>query len=275
MKCETVRVLLEQLDEIESTVSQWQNGAAPGEDEIRNVRGAYLSWYASAQRLVPEGKMDKFRDAYEGGLVIKRIRDFLNSPMERNVLANPDDPSNPFGLYQYPFKDSFRGSAAIQREILHESAQMVVPIVDHLEELAVLLSRVPDYLKLLVHAGAPEVASETGLQELIHPLFRILYADVRREDLVSQFAGGGSRVDFLLKDVGVILETKMTRATLTDRKVGEELLVDWARYRKHPDCAAIFGLIYDPGRHIMNAGGLQADLTDLSAAVPTCALVIR
>ncbi len=270
-----VRPLLDQLDELESAASRWQKDAPPNQDEIRRVRDGYLAWYASAQRLIPKEKLEKFKDAYEGGLVIKRIRDFLSNPMEPNVLANPDDPSNPFSIYQHSFEDCFRASAAIQREILYEITQLEIPLDAELERLAQLLSRVPDYLKMLADAGAPKVIAESGLQDLLHPLLLVLYGDVRREDFVSQFAGGASRVDFLLKDVGVVLETKMTRPTLTDRKVGEELLVDWSRYRKHPDCAAIFGLIYDPARHIGNPNGLQADLTDMSAAVPTCALVVR
>ena len=272
---ETVRPFLERLDELETAAACWQDGAAPSKDEIRRVRDEYLAWYTSAQRLIPNEKLEKFRDAYEGGLVIKRIRDFLGNPMEPNVLANPDDPNNPFGIYQYSFENCFRESAAIQREILYELTQLEAPLAEELERLAGLLSRVPDYLKMLTDVGAPEVKSESGLQDLLHPLLLVLYADVRREDLVPQFAGAGSRVDFLLKDVGVVLETKMTRPTLTDKKVGEELLVDWSRYRKHPDCAAIFGLIYDPNRRIANPRGLQADLTDMSAVIPTCALVVR
>jgi hypothetical protein len=272
---EIVQPLLDQLDELESAASRWQGGATPSQDEIRQVRDKYLAWYASAQRLIPDEKFEKFRDAYEGGLVIKRIRDFLSNPMEPNKFADPSDPNNPFGIYQYSFEDCFRASAAIQREVLYEVTQLEVPLAAELERLADLLSRVPDYLKMLADAGAPEIANESGLQKLLHPLLQILYADVRREDLVPQFAGGGSRVDFLLKEAGVVLETKMTRPTLTDKKVGEELLVDWSRYRKHPDCAAIFGLIYDPARHISNPKGLQADLTDMSAVVPTCALVVR
>lgn len=272
---EIVQPLLDKLDELESAASRWQAGASPSQDEIRQVRDEYLAWYAAAQRFIPDEKREKFRDAYEGGLVVKRIRDFLSNPMEPNVLANPSDPNNPFGIYQYSFGDCFRASVAIQREVLYEITQLEVPLAAELERLAELLSRVPDYLKMLVDAGAPEVATESGLQELLHPLLLVLYSDVRREDLVPQFAGGGSRVDFLLKEVGVVLETKMTRPTLTDKKVGEELLIDWSRYRKHPDCAAIFGFIYDPGRYISNPKGLQADLTDMSAPVPTCALVVR
>ena len=272
---EVVQPLLDKLDELETAASGWQTGAPPSHSEVRQVRDEYLAWYASAQRIIPDDKLEKFRNAYEGGRVIKRIRDFLSNPMEPNVLANPDDPNNLFGKYQYSFDDCFRASAAIQREVLYEVTQLETPLAGELERLADLLSRLPDYLKMLADAGAPAVLAESGLQELLHPLLMVLYGDVRREDLVPQFAGGGSRVDFLLKEVGVVLETKMTRPTLTDKKVGEELLVDWSRYRKHPDCAAIFGLIYDPGRHISNPKGLQADLTDMSAAVPTCALIIR
>src|SRR5205814_1049781 len=79
LNLETVRALLEHLDGIEATVSHWQEGAGPSKDEILKVRDEYLTWYASAQKLVPDEKLAKFRDAYEGGLVIKRIRDFLNS----------------------------------------------------------------------------------------------------------------------------------------------------------------------------------------------------
>ncbi len=274
-RLEIVQPLLDKLDEIESAASGWQMGSEPSQREIRRVRDEYLVWYASAQRIIPEEKLEKFRNAYEGGLVIKRIRDFLCSPMEPNVLANPSDPNNPYGTYQYSFDNCFRSSAAIQRELLYEVTQLEVPLAAELERLADLLSRVPDYLKMLADAGAPEVMNEPGLQELLHPLLQVLFGDVRREDLVPQFAGGGSRVDFLLKELGVVLETKMTRPKLTDKKVGEELLIDWSRYRKHPDCAAIFGLVYDPARYILNPKGLQADLTDMSAAVPTCALVIR
>jgi len=272
---EAVQPLLAKLDKIESAASRWQAGSTPSQYEIDLIRDQYLEWYASAQRIIPDDKLEKFKNAYEGGLVIKRIRDFLNNPMEPNIFANPDDPNNPFGKYQYSFEDSFRASAAIQREILYEVTQPEFPLAEELERLADLLSRVPDYLKMLANSGAPLVVSETGLQDLLHPLLLVLYADVRREDFVAQFAGGASRVDFLLKEVGIVLETKMTRPNLGDRKVGEELLIDWSRYRKHPDCAAIFGLIYDPGRYISNPRGLQADLTDMSAAVPTCALIIR
>lgn len=94
---EIVQPLLDKLDELESAASRWQEGATPSQDEIRQVRDEYLAWYASAQRLIPDEKLEKFRDTYEGGLVIKRIRNFLSNPMEPNALANPSDPSNPFG----------------------------------------------------------------------------------------------------------------------------------------------------------------------------------
>ncbi len=58
-----VRPLLDQLDELESAASRWQKDAPPNQDEIRRVRDGYLAWYASAQRLIPKEKLEKFKDA--------------------------------------------------------------------------------------------------------------------------------------------------------------------------------------------------------------------
>ncbi|WP_164704379.1 hypothetical protein [Blastococcus litoris] len=124
---------------------------------------------------------------------------------------------------------------------------------------------------------APPLAltNEKGFQVAVHAILRLLYEDVREEDFVSQFAGAGSRVDFFLAESGVLVETKMTRPGLTDRKIGEELLVDWGRYKRHPDCRGILALIYDPDNHIANTAALERDLTDTKALVPTLAIVIR
>jgi hypothetical protein len=88
-----------------------------------------------------------------------------------------------------------------------------------------------------------------------------LFDDVRREDAVPQHAGGASRVDFMLPAAGVVVEAKMTRSGLTDRALGQELLVDWGRYPKHPDCRAILAFVFDPERRLANPTGLELDLS--------------
>ncbi|WP_371400846.1 hypothetical protein OHA10_23060 [Kribbella sp. NBC_00662] len=95
------------------------------------------------------------------------------------------------------------------------------------------------------------------------------------EDAVPQQAGAASRVDFLLRETGVIIETKMTRPSLTDKKVGEELAIDWNRYQRHPDCQAIMGVVYDPDRYVSNAAALEHDLSSDDSDPATRVLVIR
>jgi hypothetical protein len=93
-----------------------------------------------------------------------------------------------------------------------------------------------------------------------------LFDDVRPEDYVPSKGGGNSRVDFVLPEVGVVVETKMARASLTAGKLGEELLFDQGRYPKHPDCQAILAFVYDPGGRITNPRGIERDLTTRTAS---------
>jgi hypothetical protein len=53
----------------------------------------------------------------------------------------------------------------------------------------------------------------------------------------------------------------MTREGLGDRKVGEELTIDIARYRAHPDCGELYCFVYDPEHRIENPVGLEQDLS--------------
>ncbi|MFS2090330.1 hypothetical protein [Paenarthrobacter nicotinovorans] len=79
-------------------------------------------------------------------------------------------------------------------------------------------------------------------------------------------AGANSRVDFVLPEVGVIVETKMTRESMSAKKLGEELLVDLGRYPAHPNCEAIVAYVYDPDKRLQNPRGIERDLTRTTSA---------
>ena len=57
---------------------------------------------------------------------------------------------------------------------------------------------------------------------------------------------------------------KHTRSNLKDKEVGEELIIDIARYRKHPDCKQLFCFVYDPKGYVRNPRGLETDVMKLS-----------
>jgi hypothetical protein len=83
------------------------------------------------------------------------------------------------------------------------------------------------------------IEDEYDVQYVFAALLLTRFADIRPEDWGPSYAGGSNRVDFLLKNELVLLETKMTRAGLPDRKLGEELIIDIAHYKQKQNCRAL------------------------------------
>lgn len=108
--------------------------------------------------------------------------------------------------------------------------------------------------------GTLDVNDEYDVQDLLHALLRLYFDDVRPEEWVPSYAGSSSRTDFLLPQVDTIIETKKTRAGLKAKKLGEELIIDIARYKKHPQCRRLICFVYDPEGRIANPSGIEADL---------------
>ncbi|MEV6891410.1 hypothetical protein [Kribbella sp. NPDC051137] len=275
-----IEKLIEESEHIEDRLSRWQLDSPPDIQEIRAAQRLYLTWYAAALREIPEGDMrTRFIDMYEGGAVIKRLRAFLSEPLATSPLYDPENPNPVFPRWTYPFEDR-REELATQREILNVVMHGETTVVTVLDELTAVFRRLPEFLAVLGAAGndrvrRPTLTNEADLQVLVHAILQLLYDDVRPEDAVPKQAGAASRVDFLLRETGVIIETKMTRPSLTDKKVGEELAIDWNRYQRHPDCQAIIGIVYDPERHISNAAALEHDLSNNDSDPATRVLVIR
>lgn len=109
--------------------------------------------------------------------------------------------------------------------------------------------------------GTLIVEDEHDVQDLLHALLHLYFDDIRPEEWTPSYAGGCSRVDFLLKDEKIVLEVKTTRRTLKAKDVGEELIIDSQRYRTHPDCKKLLCFVYDADGWISNPRGLENDLS--------------
>jgi hypothetical protein len=105
------------------------------------------------------------------------------------------------------------------------------------------------------------INDEYDVQDYIHALLKINFNDVRPEEFTPSYAGSSSRIDFLLKDEQILIEIKYASSTLKDTKVGEQLIVDIERYKKHPDCKTLICFVYDPNYVIKNPYGIEKDLT--------------
>jgi len=143
------------------------------------------------------------------------------------------------------------------------------PSLDARSQVLLLCRRFHRYVTALANRsrGKPPlvVDDEYDVQYLMNALLRVHFNDVRSEEGTVSYAGGGVRMDFLLKAEQLVVEAKMTRPTLKDREIGDELLQDIARYKQHPDCEGLICLIYDPSNLLTNPHGLQSDLERMSS----------
>ena len=106
-----------------------------------------------------------------------------------------------------------------------------------------------------------DVEDEYDVQDLLHSLLYIYFDDVRAEEWTPSYAGKSARQDFLLKEENIVIEVKKTRKGLTAKELGDELLIDIARYKTHPNCRILVCFIYDPEERIVNPIGISKDLT--------------
>lgn len=105
------------------------------------------------------------------------------------------------------------------------------------------------------------ISDEYDVQDLVRALLSMFFTDVRAEEWTPSYAGSSKRMDFLLKPEKVVLELKMTRSGLGAKEAGEQLIIDIAHYKAHPDCQTLICFVYDPDHLIVNPDGLEKDLT--------------
>ena len=120
------------------------------------------------------------------------------------------------------------------------------------------------------HAGRStlDVTDEYDVQDLLHALMRIHFRDIRPEEWTPSYAGSSSRVDFLLKPEKLVIEVKMTRKSMSDKDLVNQLIVDRVRYESHPDCESLICFVYDPEGRISNPTAITSDLERTASELP-------
>jgi REase_DpnII-MboI len=271
--------LIAENEALEERLSKWQRDPAPSPTETRDGQRAYHDWYARAKHYVQDGERDTFCDMYEGGQFIRRISTFLAAPLEEGPFYDPSNKDSIIPKWAHSFGDTCRPALMKQRQILAQALHETTGVDSVLDELAAIFRRLPEFISALGVAAnpnvpAPTVANERDLQVLTNGILRLLYRNVIPEDAVPKKSGASSRADFVIKDEGVLVETKMTRKSLTDKRVGDELLIDWGRYPRYPDIRGVFALVYDPKRYLRNPAALEDDLLQSGSDVSMRAIVV-
>ncbi len=166
-------------------------------------------------------------------------------------------------------KDFIKKTKQLIRKVkLKSKTSSVRPQGDTLAKLMNLLSKFPSVARQLRsrhnRRETLKIEDEYDVQDLLHALLKIHFSDIREEEWTPSYAGGSSRMDFLLKNEQIVIEVKKTRNGLNDKEVGEQLLIDIARYSKHPECKVLVCFVYDPEARIGNPIGLENDLNEMS-----------
>jgi hypothetical protein len=120
-----------------------------------------------------------------------------------------------------------------------------------------------------------KINDEYDVQDIMNALLRVHFEDVRKEEHTPSYAGSAARVDFLLKREQIIIEVKKTRSGLKDKEIGNQLILDIAHYKSHPDCKKLICFVYDPENLINNPRGLEDDLNKNSNDEMTVEVWIR
>lgn len=97
---------------------------------------------------------------------------------------------------------------------------------------------------------------EYDVQDLFHSMLRPWVKDIRTEEYTPSYAQTSSRMDFLLKKHRIVVETKFVRDRSHSKKIHQELTIDIAHYRQHPDAGLLWIVVYDPDGHLSNPEGL-------------------
>jgi hypothetical protein len=186
------------------------------------------------------------------------------------------------GCFQEAFQRGLRRAVALLESMAAEVEEFGLapafgdrePPVNRVVTLCNRFHRVAQQLRSR-HGGRKtlDVNDEYDVQDLLNALLRIDFQDVRPEECTPSYAGGASRMDFLLKTEQLVIEVKKTRPGLLPGKIGEELIVDIARYKTHPDCKHLLCFVYDPEARISNPAELERDLSGERVGIQVTVLV--
>ena len=119
-----------------------------------------------------------------------------------------------------------------------------------------------------------DVTDEYDVQDLLHSLLKLYFNDIRPEEWVPSYAGGASRSDFLLPEINAVIEIKRSRQSMSTKDLGEQLIVDIAKYKMHPQCSRLICFVYDPEGRVNNPRGMENDLSNCDSDIDVRTIIV-
>jgi len=169
------------------------------------------------------------------------------------------------------------GALYIVAQRITNAVSLASPDVSPADRIMKLCRRFPLFVERLQRRqrgrDAFVINDEYDVQDLLHAILKLHFDDVRPEEYTPSYGGNASRVDFYLPLERIVVEAKMTRATLGQREVTDELIIDAARYAEMEGVDTLICLVYDPDRRCSNPQTIENDLERSRGRLPVRAVV--
>ncbi|MCP4613509.1 MAG: response regulator [Planctomycetes bacterium] len=140
-----------------------------------------------------------------------------------------------------------------------------VPIEDPLQNIERILESFTTCVGRLVDRGygrpAIEMANEYDVQDLLYVMIKPLFPGLECEEYTPKYAGSQKRVDFVIKEIGVIIEAKYVRDKRHAKTILDEIKIDIESYHAHAHCNTLIFFIYDPNLEIQDARKKMLELS--------------
>jgi hypothetical protein len=240
--------------------------------------GADRNWWSTPPNMPDDARLSRMDNVYIwiDGLKVQTPEQ-ANKVLEGVAQQLIDDARIPQG--DKNFLLGFVHPPTLQSSHVHQTVgeQIIIPgeVERLLEFLINGLPRAMFPLKFR-REGLPHFTfeNEYDVQSLFHALLRPWINDIRSEEYTPSYAGSSTRMDFMLPKYSIVCEIKIVRDKKHGTKIGDELIIDIAHYRVHPNCRQLWAVIYDPQGYIANPSGLIADLEAKSSGFPIHVFVL-
>jgi len=198
--------------------------------------------------------------------------DGVSIPSEEVIdTGQPDDFRNVL-TFSHVFYDFFRTrySGDVPQLELENPVSLDRDAVDKVELLFDQFGHIARQLENRSRDRPPlQMNDEYDVQYLLHALLRLYFDDIRDENYLKRHAGVSPRIDFLLEDKNIGIETKRVTTNRHPKKIRTELAEDKEHYRGDTSCETLLCFIYDPDHHLTNPAEFEKDLSETTDNLTT------
>lgn len=181
-----------------------------------------------------------------------RLCSFKNH-LEENIYSNVD---KGLGLLQSVIDEIEDGTFNFKNVEVQNHDEIIENIFEKFSRVANQLTKRHDGRDTL------KITDEYDVQDLLHALLLLYFDTAQDEEYTPSHGAKSTRIDFIIKDIKIAIETKYASEKLKDKKLSDEIILDKGRYFSHPDCEKLFFFVYDENNNIDNPFVIERDLSE-------------